>query len=120
MRCQHDSEVNMDLSISKCVPCRVGAPILTQEEIKNYLGQVDENWQHQRSPDKIIKEFEFDNFNGAILFINEVAKIAEDEGHHPSLYLHDYKMVRVELWTHKIGGLHKNDFILASKIEKLG
>ena len=107
----------------KCVPCQGGEPILTQEEIKKYLKEVQSDWKAEHppagGPDKIAREFEFKDFMGAVDFVNKVAKLAEDEGHHPNIYLHDYKKLRVELWTHKIGGLHQNDFIMAAKIDKL-
>lgn len=113
----------MSLSSLKCVVCRGDEPALKKEEIEKYLKEVNEGWQAENppagGPDKITREFEFKNFLEAIYFVNKVAKIAEEEGHHPNIYLHDYKRVKIELYTHKIGGLHKNDFILASKIDNL-
>ena len=106
----------MVLADIKCVPCQGGEPILSGEELDDYMGQVD-GWELYEGETKIKKEFEFDDFKKAIGFVNKVAELAEEEGHHPDIILHDYKIVRIELWTHKIGGLHKNDFILASKID---
>lgn len=108
----------MDLGNAKCIPCQAGAPTLEGEELQNYLKQVPE-WEIYEGDTKIRKDFEFENFIKAVEFINKVAEIAESEGHHPNLYLHDYKKVTVELWTHKIGGLHQNDFVLAAKIDFL-
>lgn len=68
--------------------------------------------------EKIKKEFVFADFKEAIEFINKVADIAEEEGHHPDIHIF-YNKVMIELWTHEIGGLSENDFILASKIEKI-
>ncbi|KKQ75496.1 MAG: pterin-4-alpha-carbinolamine dehydratase [Candidatus Woesebacteria bacterium GW2011_GWB1_38_5b] len=108
----------MDLNSLKCVPCQVGAPTLKGEELQKYLTSVS-GWELYDSHSKIRKEFTFENFMKAIEFINKIAQIAEAEGHHPNIYLYNYKQVRVELWTHKINGLHQNDFILASKIDEL-
>src|SRR3972149_11347081 len=113
----------MSLSSVKCVACKGGEPVLTTSEIEKYLEEVHEGWQLKHppagGPDKITRDFEFKNFLEAISFVNKVAKIAEEEQHHPNIYLHDYKRVKIDLYTHKIGGLHKNDFILASKIDNL-
>lgn len=68
---------------------------------------------------KIERDFKFKNFAEAIEFINKVAGIAEEEGHHPDIYLHNWNRVRFSLMTHAIKGLFLNDFILASKIDSL-
>lgn len=108
----------MDLTAIKCVPCQGGEPTLSDEEVARYLREVS-GWFKESDPNKIVKEFEFKDFKEAIMFINKVADLAEGEGHHPNIYLHDYKKIRIELWTHKIGGLHQNDFVMAAKIDKL-
>ena len=110
---------DMDLTKKNCVPCRVGEPPLTKPEIDRYIKEVNPEWKLGFEPEKLVREFEFKDFNEAVNFINKVAKIAETEGHHPNICLHNYRKVNLELWTHKIGGLHENDFILASKIDKL-
>lgn len=109
----------MNLADKKCVACQGGEPTLTREEIDKYLKEVNSDWKAEKNPDKLVREFEFDDFKEAISFVNKVADLAEEEGHHPNIYVHSYKKVRIESWTHKIGGLHENDFILASKIDKL-
>lgn len=85
----------------------------------HHMDAIDKSWVLYDNKTKIKRDFSFDNFSNAIKFINKVADIAEEEGHHPNIYLHDYKEVLVELWTHKIKGLHQNDFILAVMIDKL-
>ncbi len=65
-----------------------------------------------------VREFTFDDFRQALDFVNEVGELAEEQGHHPDIYL-SYGKVKIELWTHKIDGLHENDFILAAKIDAL-
>ena len=64
------------------------------------------------------REFTFDDFRQALDFVNEVGELAEEQGHHPDIYL-SYGKVKIQLWTHKINGLHENDFILAAKIDAL-
>ncbi|MEK7080933.1 MAG: 4a-hydroxytetrahydrobiopterin dehydratase [Patescibacteria group bacterium] len=111
----------------KCVPCEGGVPPLGHEEILKYLNQVP-GWKlvEDKNPNvqkfgvgaKISKEFKFKDFIGAINFINNVAEIAESEGHHPDIHIH-YNKVLLELFTHAVGGLSENDFILAAKIDAM-
>lgn len=102
----------------KCVPCSGKEPVLSKKDVRSYLKKV-KGWKYEPEPDKIVKEFEFKHFQEALNFVKRVGQIAEKEGHHPNIYLHSYKKVKIELWTHKIGGLHQNDFILAAKIDKI-
>jgi 4a-hydroxytetrahydrobiopterin dehydratase len=106
------------LSQKVCVACQGGIPPLTVDEIKNYLPQISDNWQVIDNI-KIKRTFEFGNFTQALNFVNQVGEIAENQNHHPDIILRDYKFVDIKLWTHKISGLHENDFILASKIDLL-
>lgn len=108
----------MDLASARCVPCEEGAPTLTGDEVKNYIKNTPD-WQLYDNDTKIKRVFEFRNFTQAIEFIVKVGETAEKLGHHPNLYLFDFKKVQVELWTHKINGLHKNDFILAYHIDQV-
>ncbi len=109
----------------KCVPCEGGAKPLSHVEILKLMEQVpdwqlteDERPKVQESGlgATIAKEFKFKDFIGAINFINNVAEIAEAEGHHPDIQIH-YNKVLLELSTHAIDGLSENDFILAAKID---
>lgn len=99
-----------------CVPCEGGTVPLTRAEFSVYLPQV-QNWQFLENDKKIQREFLFKNFAEAITFVNKVADIAESEGHHPDVFIHDYKKVTITLWTHAIGGLSVNDFVMAIKID---
>ena len=101
----------------KCVPCEGGTPPLSAEEIKNYLAELKDGWEVLESQ-KIIKEFKFKDFKQAMEFVNKVAGIAEQEGHHPDFAIH-YNKVEIILWTHAVGGLSENDFILAAKIDNI-
>ena len=99
----------------KCKPCEGGVPPLTVEHIKPMLAEIS-GWSVVES--KLIeKEYKFKNFKESVSFINKVAEIAEGEGHHPDILLHDFRKVKVMLSTHAIGGLSENDFIVAAKID---
>lgn len=100
----------------KCIPCEGGVEPLSTDEAKNYLKELDENWKINGK--KIQREIKFKNFKEAIKFINQIADLAEREGHHPDLHIF-YNQVKVELWTHAANGLTENDFILAAKIDIL-
>lgn len=103
------------LTLIKCVPCEGGTPPLTKKEINKYLSQLKNKWEV--IDDKKIKyQFEFKNFRKAISFVNKIARLAEKEGHHPDIHIF-YNKVIIELWTHAVGGLSQNDFVLAAKIE---
>jgi 4a-hydroxytetrahydrobiopterin dehydratase len=103
----------------KCTVCRQGAPRVTEEEIAAYHSQVPE-WQivERDGIKRLERVFKFPDFAQALTFTNRVGDIAEAEGHHPAL-LTEWGRVTVRWWTHKIKGLHRNDFIMASKTDTL-
>jgi len=104
----------MDLLNKKCVPCEGGMPALTKDEAEKYLAQTL-LWKLDAEAKKISREFTFVDFKETMKFVNKVADIAEAEGHHPDLHVF-YGRVEIVLWTHAVGGLSENDFILAAKI----
>lgn len=104
------------LADRRCVPCRGGVPPLTSEQIAPLLAQL-EGWQVEAGK-KLIKSFRFKNFVEAVAFVDAVAKVAEEEGHHPDLYLR-WGEVRAFVWTHKIDGLTESDFYLAAKMDRV-
>ncbi|NIR45857.1 MAG: 4a-hydroxytetrahydrobiopterin dehydratase [Gemmatimonadetes bacterium] len=106
-----------DLAQKKCEPCRGGIPPMEEKEAREYLKDAP-GWALADDAKRISKEFKFETFPGAIDFVNRVAEVAEDQGHHPDLHIH-YNKVEAELWTHKIDGLHENDFIMAAKLDEL-
>lgn len=105
-----------NLSNQKCVPCEGGTPPLTKAEAEKLLAQVSSQWQIGYN--KISADFKFKNFKESMIFVNKVAEIAESEGHHPDIHI-NYSKVKIELWTHAVGGLSINDFVMASKIDAL-
>jgi len=103
----------------RCVPCRGGVPTLGEKEITALKPQVPE-WQVfevNRVP-RLRRDFTFEDYRSALEFVNQVAELAEREQHHPDLHL-SFGKVRMETWTHKIRGLHQNDFILAAKTDAI-
>jgi 4a-hydroxytetrahydrobiopterin dehydratase len=107
----------MDLTKKRCKPCEGGISALNETEIAKYKKQISNDWK-VIDGNKITKEYYFVNYRSTIDFVNKVADLAEDEGHHPVLHIYFGRAV-LELWTHAINGLSENDFILASKIDKL-
>ena len=106
------------LSRKKCVPCEGGVPTVPKAEVDELLKSLP-SWRLTHDGQRIRREWRAKNFMAGIDFFNKVAALAEDEGHHPDLHLEGYRNVAVELWTHAIGGLSENDFILAAKIEQV-
>ena len=102
----------------KCVPCEGGVPKLTPAEADSQLARLP-GWTIAHDGERIRREWVVKNFMAAIRFFHSVADLAEAEGHHPDLHLVGYRNVAIEIWTHAIGGLSENDFILAAKIDGL-
>jgi len=105
----------MSLAEKHCVPCRGGVPPLKGEELEKMRGEVS-GWQVV-DQHHLTKSFSFPDFRTALAFVNRIGEIAEEEGHHPDLFL-AWGKVDVKTWTHKIDGLTESDFILAAKIDR--
>ena len=108
-----------ELSEMKCTACRGDEPTLPDAEIAGLRPQVPE-WQvvQREGIKRLERVFKFGNFAQALAFTNKVGEQAEEEGHHPAL-LTEWGKVTVTWWTHKIGGLHQNDFIMAARTDEL-
>lgn len=108
-----------NLAFAKCIACRAGEPTLTDAEIEDLLPQV-EGWQVKEvdGMKRLEKVFKLKNFAQALELTNKIGAIAEEEDHHP-LIVTEHGRVTVNWWTHKIGGLHKNDFIMAAKSDEI-
>jgi 4a-hydroxytetrahydrobiopterin dehydratase len=108
-----------NLSQFKCVACRGGEPTLTDSQIVEYQPQVPE-WQVREvdGVKRLERVFKLKNFVEAIAFTNKVGMVAEEEDHHP-LIITEWGRVTVQWWSHKIKGLHKNDFIMAAKTDEI-
>ena len=101
----------------KCVPCEGGAQPLTPSEAQELLTQTPQ-WKIDEESKRISRTFKRRTFLDAVAFVEAVAAIAEAENHHPMIKV-DFNRVTLELWTHAIGGLSENDFIVAAKVDLL-
>jgi 4a-hydroxytetrahydrobiopterin dehydratase len=106
-----------ELASKTCVPCRGGVPPLRGAELQKLQGQVNDAWKVVQEH-HLIRNFPFPDFQKALDFVNKVGAIAEEQGHHPDIYL-AWGRAEVKIWTHKIDGLTESDFILAAKIDEL-
>jgi len=108
-----------ELSEMKCVACRGGEPTVTEKEISEYSATIP-NWTLLKvnEIDRLEYTYRFNNFIDSLAFTNLVGNAAEEEDHHPAL-LTEWGRVTVSWWTHKIKGLHKNDFIMAAKTDNI-
>lgn len=101
----------------RCVPCEGGAVPLAREQAETLLKETP-SWTLTESGTAIVRDYVFRDFVAAMLFVNNVALIAESEGHHPDIMIL-YNKVHLTLATHAIGGLSENDFIIAAKVNAL-
>ena len=107
----------MDLKSKKCVPCEGGVPKLNKDEITEFRKFIHSSWEVIDNK-KLKRSIKFVNFKHTMEFVNKVAVLAENEGHHPDMFI-SYGSCIIEQWTHAINGLSENDFILAAKIDEL-
>jgi len=106
------------LAEKECVPCKGGVPPLKGNDLRNLAAQLNPAWQIS-GEHHLEREFKFKGFREALNFTNRVGELAEEQGHHPDIYL-SWGKVKVTIWTHKIDGLTESDFVLAAKIDLLG
>jgi 4a-hydroxytetrahydrobiopterin dehydratase len=111
-------QTSNQLAEKKCVPCEGGVdpcPLpQAQKQLQNLPG-----WRITHDGKRIRKDWVVKDFMGGLRFFDKVAEVAEADGHHPDLHIEGYRNVWIEIWTHAIGGLSENDFILAAKIDQL-
>jgi 4a-hydroxytetrahydrobiopterin dehydratase len=105
------------LAEKDCVPCKGGVPPLKGKDLAQLHRELNPGWQiiyeHH-----LEREFKFKDFREALNLTNQVGELAEEQGHHPDIWL-SWGKVKVTIWTHKIDGLTESDFVLAAKIDKL-
>ena len=108
----------MDLHKKKCLPCEGGIPPMEEDEINQFLKEIDGRW---KSIDNhhLERTWEFEDFENALNFVNKTGQICEKEGHHANYEL-GWGFVKIIIWTHKIDGLTSSDFVLAAKFDQLG
>jgi 4a-hydroxytetrahydrobiopterin dehydratase len=106
----------MALADNKCVPCRGGIPPMDRAKAEEMLKQLDSGWALNKDG-HLERLYMFKDFAQALAFLNRVGAVAEQEGHHPDLYL-AWGKCKIELWTHKINGLTESDFYMAAKSDR--
>jgi 4a-hydroxytetrahydrobiopterin dehydratase len=104
-----------NLAEKQCIPCQGGTPPLKGEALSTLLEQLAPGWKIV-DEHHLTKELEFANFSDALGFVNRVGELAEEQGHHPDIFL-AWGKVRLDLWTHKAGGLTESDFVFAAKAD---
>jgi 4a-hydroxytetrahydrobiopterin dehydratase len=107
-----------ELTKKRCVSCEAGAKALTADQARDLLTSLPD-WKLSADGKRIRREWRVRDFMTALDFFQRVGQIAEAEDHHPDLHLVGYRNVTIEIWTHAVGGLTENDFILAAKIDQL-
>ena len=113
-----DIQIAKRLIEKKCKPCEGGVEACSLDEAGAQLRELN-GWRLTHDGQRIRKDWTVTNFMAGMDFFNRVADLAEHDGHHPDLHLEGYRNLSIELWTHAIGGLSENDFILAAKIDEL-
>tara|TARA_B100001013_G_C24512720_1_gene403654 strand:- start:397 stop:741 length:345 start_codon:yes stop_codon:yes gene_type:complete len=108
----------MEIKFEKCVPCRGGIPPLDHKSIEKLIVNIPSWNVHREQYTFLAKKFKTKNFKQSMNFANLVFEISEEEGHHPKIVV-EFGNIEVLWWTHKINGLHKNDFIMAAKTDDL-
>ena len=104
------------LALKDCVPCKGGVPPLEGEELTRLQKELDGDWDVVEGH-HLAKHYRFPDFREALAFTNRVGELAEEQGHHPDIYL-AWGKVKIEIWTRKINGLTESDFVFAAKADK--
>ena len=108
----------MSLSNQVCTACSSDSEKMKATDALNKMNEIHDDWELEDNH-HIVRDFEFEDFQEALEFVNEVGEIAEEQGHHPVINNFTWGQATIKLYTHKIDGLHENDFIMASKIDEL-
>ena len=106
----------MGLADQSCVPCRGGVPPMDETRAKEFLRELEDGWR-LNTGGHLEREYRLQNFAEAMALANKLADVAEQEGHHPDLYI-AWGKCKVEIWTHKIKGLTESDFYFAAKADR--
>lgn len=109
-----------DLPRGKCTACRKGAPVVTKDEIEQFMPQLHPDWKivHRDGIPRLERVLSLQNFVQALEVANAIGEVAEEQGHHPALLV-EWGFLTVTWWTHAIANLHRNDFIMAAKTDRL-
>lgn len=107
----------MSLDQQSCVPCKGGMPPMEPGTAESWLKKLPAGWTLTHDATRLEKTFTTADMPAGLAFVSRLVDVAQKEGHHPDVHL-SIRAVRVEVWTHKIGGLHESDFIYAAKADK--
>jgi 4a-hydroxytetrahydrobiopterin dehydratase len=105
-----------ELASKQCIPCKGNGPRLMGESLEKLHRQLDDGWTIV-DDHHLEREYKFKNFRQALDFTNRIGELAEQQGHHPDIYL-SWGRVKLQIWTHKINGLTESDFIFAAKVDR--
>ena len=106
------------LETAQCEPCHGGIDAMDDEKVFAYLPTINSNWQLHNNNNEIVRSFKFKNFAKTMFFVNAIAHMADQQGHHPDVEF-GYNYCRVKFTTHEAGGLTTNDFICANRVDVL-
>ena len=109
----------MKLIEQKCEACEGGIPPMSLSRAQKHKKELHKDWKIASDGKSLSREMKFKDFKENVDFVNQVARLAESEGHHPDMLIHGWNKLRITLSTHAISGLSMNDFILAAKIDQL-
>ena len=113
----YNARVSPDLASERCLPCEQGTPPLSGAEAQALLSGLDARWHLAEDGRALTRQVTFKTFARAMAFLNRLAEVAEREGHHPDFCLTRWNQLSLSLTTHAIGGLSRNDFVLAAKLQ---
>ena len=108
----------VDLVAKRCVPCEGGVARYSSVDAEAQLPSLA-GWRLTHDATRIRRDWTLPDFRSAVKMINNIAALAEREQHHPDMHIEGYRRVWIEIFTHAIGGLSENDFILAAKIDAI-
>lgn len=109
--------MDRELANKTCKPCQGGVPPLKGKDLRQLAERLDNGWQVV-DDHHLEKEYSFKDFREALDFTNRIGAVAEEQNHHPDIFL-TYGKVRVQMWTHKIDGLTESDFVFAAKCDRV-
>ena len=118
MKNSQSPQLSAELTAKKCVPCEGGVPRYSTEEADAQVAALS-GWRLTHDSTRIRRDWKLPDFRSAVKLINNVAALAEREQHHPDLHLEGYRNVWIEIFTHAVGGLSENDFILAANVDAI-
>ena len=110
--------MSTDLKLKQCIPCQGGVPPLSKEAKETLLIELDSSWLLTHDGSRLKRELKFKDMASPMKLAEKIAKMADDQWHHPELHV-GYGHMEIEIWTHKINNLVESDFIFAAKVDEI-